>query len=334
MPKNLESIIKPDELQILLNKFDNYDITFPLYSKKYFIKVSVSDENYEIRLNKDYLNTNFNESDDCYLELPNNQDVIECLLASGCISYSNISDFNKKYNIIYKNINKKFYFAVDTNILYHKFISSSFLKDNTIIIAPTIINEIESSMNFKYYPNLIQRIKKLAKCNRHLLTELKNRRRKKSRKAAYLALNELHNLNTYKIESKKSISFGYERNDLNIVLELKNYERETDNMIILLTADRAMIDFCKVENLDYFIFQYPNNINIDKCLPSQFRSLIFNLAVVFGVIKLNSTYIFGEFLNKNNLDDLKIRFLNNNLYDQFLKDLHVCRKLKKLNFDF
>ncbi len=332
-----ETIINPPELQILLNKFDDYSISFPAFSKDTILTATPFNDCYKIKVNDNYFDSDrdglniFN--DIYYSEIPNNQDFLECLLSSNCITYPNVGDF-EYIRKSYKNIHKKVYFAVDTNILYHRFISFSKLKEEKIVLAPTIKDEIESSINYKYNREEINEIKKIVRYNKNLFDEFRNRRIKKSRKAAYLALNELKLLNILNIDSVKIEQENYEQNDLKIVRELKAFENDSGALVVLLTADRAMVDFCRIESLDYFNFDYPNTFNINTCSAQQFRSLIFNLAVVFGFIKLNSTIIFGEFSGKHELDNLKIRFLNKNLYNKFEKDLSICRKLEKLNFDF
>lgn len=59
-------------------------------------------------------------------------------------------------------------------------------------------------------------------------------------------------------------------------------------------------------------------------------SLIYNLAMVFGVVRLNSVVVFGEFRGKKSIDELKLRFLDEKLFERFEKHLRICRRLMKL----
>lgn len=61
------------------------------------------------------------------------------------------------------------------------------------MIAEDVKNEIEAAMNYKYRHQHLMGIMKETK-NDHLLKELANRRVKKARKAAYIALKEFEAL--------------------------------------------------------------------------------------------------------------------------------------------
>ena len=331
--KPLELTIEINELQILLNKFEDYDCTFPVFPQFKLFKAFPVDSGYEIRLDHldfDQFYTGFN---DMNLEFPVYNDFKECFLASGCISYDNTDQFTKKYNMS-NNFHKKPYLALDTNILYHRFISFSPYSDQKVLVSPTILQEIEHSINFKYNPSQIQELKKVIKVRKHLFNELTNCRVKKSRKAAYFAMNEWKTINSIKVDPINYNSNAYERNDLKIIKEFKNFQKETETSVIVLTADRTMIDFCIMEDVEYFLFYYPQKINIDQVSAHKFRNLIFNLAAIFGFIQLNSTIIYGEYQGKKGYNTLKIRFLDKKIFQAFNKDLQICRSLNKLNLEF
>ena len=61
--------------------------------------------------------------------------------------------------------------------------------------------------------------------------------------------------------------------------------------------------------------------------------LVYSLAVVFGVIRLNSTVIFGEFKGKSRHEELKLRFLDEKMLEEFERDLRVCRRLMALGIE-
>ena len=94
-----------------------------------------------------------------------------------------------------------------------------------------------------------------------------------------------------------------------------------------------MADLCEAQGVEYFHFIIPHAVDAERCNANNFINLIFNLACVFGVIKLNSIVIFGEFKGKNKLDELKLRFLDEKLYERFEKHLRICRRLMKLGIE-
>jgi len=61
--------------------------------------------------------------------------------------------------------------------------------------------------------------------------------------------------------------------------------------------------------------------------------LIYNLAMVFGVIRLNSVVVFGEFRGKSRIDELKLRFLDEELHRNFERHLRICRRLIGLGIE-
>jgi hypothetical protein len=52
--------------------------------------------------------------------------------------------------------------------------------------------------------------------------------------------------------------------------------------------------------------------------------------MVFGVIRLNSVVVFGEFKGKKKIEELKLRFLDNEFWKSFEKHLRICRRLMEL----
>jgi len=320
-------------LQILINKFEICRISYPIFPQFHLLEAHAEDIGYQIRINEPDFNGFIQEFDNFQSEIPNYNDFKECFLASSCIKYKNLDDFKKKCNY-YENMHQKVYFALDTNILYHCFISSSFLKNHKVLIPPTVKEEIMASMNYKFTLTQIEELKSNVPFQSHLLNELKNRRMKKSRKAAYLAKNELNKINTIEAEPITYKPSSYEQNDMKIVKELKNFKNQTGALVILITADRLIVDFCEMENIDYFLFEHPDKIEVLNCSAEIFRSLIYNLAVMFGFIQLNSVIIFGEFRNKKRAEELKLKFLNDKFQEEFQKDLRICRRLIALNIEF
>ena len=85
------------------------------------------------------------------------------------------------------------------------------------------------------------------------------------------------------------------------------------------------------EGLEYFYFDRPYMLEATTCTAPAFRRLLFNLAAVFGFIGCNGTTIFGEYGGKgNDLDELKVRFRDDEVCRENSRELWICRQLSAL----
>ncbi|KXA99625.1 hypothetical protein AKJ40_02710 [candidate division MSBL1 archaeon SCGC-AAA259M10] len=202
-------------------------------------------------------------------------------------------------------------------------------------IVNTVKYETGVSMNYKYSGPDIRGIKDSASCQPRLLNELSNRRKKKSRKAAYLAKREYKKFGGMEIPVVKESTNDKEKNDRTIVKSLSKYERKNDVRTVLLTADTQMADICEMESVDRFYSKYPEDYSLNECSYHEFLKLVFDLSVTFGLVKLNSVVIFGEFGGKgpDEPDKMKLKVLNEKLFKKFEKHSKICRELSELNIE-
>jgi hypothetical protein len=249
--------------------------------------------------------------------------------------YKNIGEFKKRLKS-YRGMKKTVKFSLDTNMLYQGFISNyGLVKPSEIVIVDIVLKEIRASLNMKYKPNDIEYLKKKARYQKPLLDELRNKRTKKSRKAAYLASREYQFLTDGIADVVKAVDSGKAKegeNDRIIVSTLMEFDKKSPTLPVLLTADDAMVDLCETDGLEYFKFDMPYEIDDTSCTYPQLNELLFNLAAVFGLIKMDSIITFGEFNEKtsNRPNEMKLRFLNEEFYDCFNQDLNICRKILEL----
>lgn len=332
-----EEVVTSDELQILLNLVDEISVMYPLYPHFQPFEAVPENGGYRLKIMQGRADFERYQSHFDHLadEMPSYADFQECLLAGGVISYQNLQEFEEMLKS-YRNLKKRVYFCPDTNVIYHRFItSSSLFKPAEILLVETTREEIEASLNMKYTPALISEMKRMAKYQNFLLDEFLNRRMKKSRLAAYIAMKEYREIRklAIEIEGVESSADDKENNDYIIVKTLRRFEKERFAMPVLLTADRQMADICEAEGIEYFHFSIPHAVDADYCSCRSLIDLIYSLASVFGVIRLNSVVVFGEFRGKNRYDELKLRFLDDRLYDDFSKHLRICRRLMKLGIE-
>jgi len=332
-----EIIITKDELHILLNMEDEISIMYPFYKHFHLLTAKPEEEGYMLKVfaGEYDFDKEVERFDHFAKEMPGYADFLECLVSSGILKYKNEEDFMEKVKH-YRNLAKRVYFCPDTNVIYHRFISnSSLFKQNEIVLVDTVKAEIEAALNFKYNPHQVSEIKNLVKFQEFLLDEWVNKRMKKSRKAAYIALREYRNVRdlAVEIEGVEESTNDSEQNDRIIIKSIKRFEKERDCLPVLLTADVSMVDLCELEGVEYFLFECPHVISADHCTAEQMLELVYCLAVIFGVIRLNSIVVFGEFKGKSRHEELKLRFLDDKMVEEFDRDLRICRRLMDLGIE-
>ena len=327
--RELSEVIEKPELQVLMNVLGEMRVSYPLYGLQ-LLRAKPSERGYRVTVTVN--RREFNEKVPEFLanELPTYTDFYECFISAGILRYSNIGEFLQNLEL-YERLKKGVAFAPDTNLFYHRFISSFRPLDGyQIVVAEGVKKEIENAMNYKYRRRELDEMRRAVQ-NSSLLREFSNRRTKKSRKAAYIALKEFEALKS-RIIIAESVKEQAHNNDEIIVKSLKRYDNMTPTLLVFLTADIAITDVAEMEGLEYFLFEYPReNLGRHEVSAYQLRTLLFNLAAVFGVIETNRILIFGEFGGKQGLNELKVIFpAENRTYHEFEFHLKLSRKLMEM----
>ncbi len=322
-------VINKQELQILMNVLGELRVNYPFYDLE-LLKAEPAEEGYRVVVTVDRRRFNERVPEHLYSELPTYTDFYESFMSAGILRYDNVGEFLQNLEL-YERLKKGVAFAPDTNIFYHRFISSFKPLDGyQIVVAEGVKKEIEDAMNYKYRNRQLEEIGREVQ-NRSLLREFSNRRTKKSRKAAYIALKEFEALKS-RIIIAEDVKEPTHNNDERIVKSLKRYDRMTPTLLVFLTADIAVTDVAEMEGLEYFLFKYPReSLGRHNVTAYQLRTLLFNLAAVFGVIEVNRILIFGEFGGKQGLNELKVVFpADNRAYHEFMFHLKLSRKLMRV----
>ncbi len=327
--RETSEVIEKPELQILMNILGEMRVSYPLYGIE-LLRAKPIESGY--RVNVTVSRNEFNSRVPEFLanELPTYTDFYESFISSGIIRYDNVDEFVQNLEL-YERLKKGVAFAPDTNIFYHRFISSFRPLDGyQIVVAEGVKKEIENAMNYKYRSRQLEEIGREVQ-KRSLLREFSNRRTKKSRKAAYIALKEFEALKS-RIIIAEDVKEPTHNNDERIVKSLKHYDNMTPTLLVFLTADIAVTDVAEMEGLEYFLFKYPReSLGRHDVSAYQLRTLLFNLAAVFGVIEVNRILIFGEFGGKGGLNELKLVFpAENRTYHDFIFHLRLSRKLMEI----
>ncbi len=332
-----DEIIHVDELQILLNILGEVRVSYPLYEGDLLVaRPQGAGYALDICVERETVSAWQEPFGSASGELPSFSDLLECLLASGIIGYDNQAAFEETVTA-YHRLKKDVFFGLDTNLFYHRFASRCpAISPAQYLIVDTVRDEITFAINHKYSAEKIAEIAGHAPGHAELIGELENKRTKKSRKAAYLALREYRSIRdrATEIASPGQHSHRNAENDLNIARALRRFEEERYALPVLLTADIYMADLCDAEGIEYFFFERPYAIGTSFCSPEGFREFLFSLAATCGFIRCNDIYILGEYGGKGNvLEDLKLRFDDDRAGEEFRRELTICRKLMELGIE-
>ncbi|WP_292366669.1 MULTISPECIES: hypothetical protein [unclassified Methanoculleus] len=329
-----DAVIRENELQILINSLDEVRVSYPLYEGDILVaRPEGTGFRLELPATRQTFRDWLTEYEPVSAELPSYADLQECMFASGIARYVNQAAFDAML-ASYRQLKKAVFFGLDTNLFYHGFASNNPGIDHaSYLIVDTVRDEIAYAINRKYPAKMIEEMTAQAPDCREYIAELENKRMKRSRKAAYLALKEYRSVRdrATEIASPDPHTHLSEENDRNIVRALRKFEEERYALPVLLTADIYMADLCMAEGLEYFYFDRPYRLEATTCTAPAFRRLLFNLAAVFGFIGCNGFTLFGEYGGKgNDLDELKVRFRDDETYHAFTRELEICRRLAAL----
>ncbi|WP_292517746.1 hypothetical protein [Methanoculleus sp.] len=332
-----DTVIRENELQVLLNSLDEVRITYPLYEGDLLVaRPEGTGYSLELPASRETFQGWLAGYEPIAAELPNYADFLECMLASGVARYANQAAFDSML-VSYGQLKKAVFFGLDTNLFYHGFASNNpGINHTSYLIVDTVRDELAYAINRKYPAKMIEEMTARAPGSREFIGELENKRMKRSRKAAYLALKEYRTIRdrATEIASPGPHTHLTEENDRNIVRALRKFEEERYALPVLLTADIYMADLCMAEGLEYFYFDRPYRLETTTCTAQGFRRLLFNLATVFGFIGCNGFAVFGEYGGKgNDLDELKVRYLDDETCRDFTRELTICRQLQKLSIE-
>jgi hypothetical protein len=323
-----------DELQILINLLSEIRVSFPLYDGDLLVaRPSGGGFLLDLPSGREDFQAWLSRYEPIAEELPSYSDLLECMLSCGIIRYENQAAFDEMLTS-YRILKKDVLFGLDTNLFYQCFAANTpAINPSSYLIVDTVRDEITYAINHKYPARKIGEMAACAPKHKHLIEELENKRTKRSRKAAYLALREYRSIRdrATEVASPGVHTHLKEENDRTIVRALRRFEDERYALPVLLTADIYMADLCEAEGLEYFYFQRPHIIGATSCTASALRQLLFTLAAVFGFVSCNGHIVFGEYGGKgNDLDELKVRMEDGEGFLELRREVTICRQLRAL----
>jgi hypothetical protein len=356
-----ELVLSRKELQILTNSIHRGDkryihVSYPFYGTELFtldvskpeLKDIVRADAFDwTRSTKKPLDRSFSAD-----ELPSYTDLKNCLRSSGFLGYRNEEEIARRLLELREDAmdpNRRprpVFVAVDTNILYDMFLSrhlplSDKLSERTVeardfryALSEIVRTEIDSRITHKYSKDELQGLAAVVS-HPELLKEFSNGSGRRER-IAKLAYNEMTYLLTElkALRIKGTAAKGKELNDIEIAQSYKAWARSGDYDVLLLTADRDMVNHAGTGELMTLQlelpFEVPEHARID---PWRLSDLLYDLTVVFGVISLDNEDItlLGEWGGKSSADysneHVKIRFGDEAKFPEVLKQVMLCRRI-------
>jgi hypothetical protein len=327
------------ELQILFNILgDHLTVEYPLYDFELFIaKPQGAYYEFDTRGKKKEFDLSISSYPDCNDELPGYQDYVDCMLSSGVINYDNQDKFDRLFEQI-RNWpkTKRACFCPDTNIFYHRFFSNfRKINANEVVLIETTEQEIKAAHSHKYDQKTINTLRNLNISRKKLFDEIINGRTKKARRAAYLAQEEYRKIKFNPLQILSGVGESKPDNEYNdsiIVKTASQAKQDRYEFLYLLTADAGVAHRCQDSQLSYFLFDVPLDSSSVRCSNHAFCEFVYDLARVFGFIKLNSVVLFGEFCNKHlaEPDQIMVEIPNEKLFTEVEKHQKICRGLSAL----
>ncbi|GEM_PF-401005 len=333
------SKIHYEELNVLVNLISErrWIIKYPLYDF-HLVNVEKADDGYRLEVkNTDKFDDAISDFGRFRGEVPNYYDLRSAMMSSGILKIANLDQVKEDIER-YEKAKNGVRFALDTNMLYHNFVRNHpFIDAEKVVLVDTVKEEIKNMSNKKYSKSQMQALKGHALKYKELLDELWNRRVKRSRKAS-LALRDwiyLLDNDARVIEAVGESSSKEGRSDQIIVESLKEHDDNISQFTVLLTADDALIDLCKMESLEYIKCDIEHEVSSVDCEYRHLRNLLYDMANMFGFIKFGPVIIYGVYrgYTSNEPDVLKVKTQNTKLHEGLEKELETCRKLKELEIE-
>ena len=355
-----ELVMSRKELQILTNAVYRGDtryvhVSYPFYDMELFtldmekpeLKSIVRPDAFDwARNSKKPLDRSVNAD-----ELPSYNDLRNCLLSSGFLSYKNEREITDRLLTLREDsrdpnkMPRPVFIAVDTNILYDRFLSRHLpLSDSTgrsvqagdfrYVVSEIVLLEIDSKVTHKYSRDEIRALGQVFS-HPELLQEFSNGSGRRTR-VAKLAINEMEYLLTElrALRIKGTAARDKEKNDIEIAQSYKHWARSNDYDVVLLTADEDMVTHARAGELMplqlEIPFQVPEHARID---PWKVSDLLYDLALTIGVISLDNEHVllYGEWGGKSSTDyaqeRVKVVFTGDGKYEAVSKQLDICRKV-------
>ncbi len=334
-------IIGPEEIGILLNTDAlngavEIDVSYPPYQQRLFTlnlaDFSITDV--ISRKSMDAMKRKHARSEFLRRDLPDYHDLLDAFISSAVLDFENRAEIEENFDLLRRAVSdrtiyvKPVFIGIDTNIAYYRVISRRFRNHFKYVISNIVVEEIDARIHTKYSGKMIRELEGLPYS--HLFREFSNGSVKDARKAKN-ALNEIQHiinvLDAFRI-GKSTDTVDKEVRDREIARQYSEFSNEINAEVVLLTADKDMVYHAQAEQMSSIFFKLPHQIPGSlKATPAAVNSLIYDLTLIFGMVKVGSHFLLGEWHGKSGEDYIaeRIRVYNPSREDAL--HVNICRRI-------
>ncbi len=332
-------IIDRNEIYVVLNEYaldgrTKISIEYPPFNLKLFTlhmrKMKIEDIVSEKKFES--LHKKFGKNEFMRRDLPGYRDLMDVFISSGVVDFENRNEIEENFKLLREASEdrtiyiKPVFIGIDTNMAYYRIISRRFQNHFKYVISRIVIDEIDAKIHTKYTGRMLYRYQSLPYGN--LMMEFANGSPKDARKAKN-AMNEIYYL-TNKLDAfitgQGTETKDKEIRDREIVESYRKFSDEINAEVVLLTGDKDMMFHAQAQQLSAIYYKLPHNLTMDEDIDSQKISyLLYDLAAIFGIIKVNNTVILGEWRGKSSEDYFNERLKIHKSDVDYEKDVEICR---------
>lgn len=265
-------------------------------------------------------------------ELPDPHDMLDIFISSTVADFENRDEIEENFDLLRRAVNEKtmyvkpVFIGIDTNIAYYRVISRRLKNHFKYALSNIVVGEIDAKIHSKYSGREIRELSQLPYGK--VMNEFVNGSVKESRKAKN-AMNEIYHL-TNRLDAfiigKRSETLDKEVRDREIVRQYSKFSDEINAEVILLTADKDMVFHAQAEQLSSIYFKLPHSYQDSYIIdPQSISYLIYDLTLVFGIIKIGDDILLGEWRGKTSEDYFNEKLKLYNTPEDVAKDLKICR---------
>ena len=334
-------IIRKNEIYSVLNRYMidekfHIEVVYPPFESRLFT-LDMTDFRVEgiIDLRKfDKIRRQYATTDFLRHDLPDFHDFMDVFLSSGVLRFENQTEIDENFELLKKTVDdhtiyiKPIFLGIDTNIAYYRAISRRFRNHFKYVVSSIVVEEIDVRIHSKYSSKMIRDFEGLPYY--HIMHEFSNGSVKEARKAKN-AMSEvqhiINRLDAFRI-GRTTETKDKEIRDREIAHEYRKFSDEINAEVILLTADKDMVFHAQAEQLSSIYFKLPHHLNGEYHIdPLVIPNLIYDLTLIFGILKVGNTILLGEWHGKSSDDYFgeKIRIYNAD--SATVKDINICRRV-------
>ncbi|HEQ78808.1 MAG TPA: hypothetical protein ENN76_00920 [Euryarchaeota archaeon] len=278
-------------------------------------------------------------------------DMKDSFMKAGVLPYQNFHDVKLSLEKVLNETDdrslhpKNPVLALDTNILYNRFVSRSmdFIGANRkvgrgdfkYVISTLVREELDSQIVKKYYPQSISEMEK--RYNRgEIAKEFSNGSARNNRKAKDAIVEMRHvirDLGASIADFREERPKDKEVMDRAIVKSYLDFQNDTGTRVILLTCDQDMAFHASNAGLPSIVISIPYHVpNHLRMNPKRWARVLHSLAIGYGIIEIRGVAtLYSEWRGKDHnsyeREEVKVYIEDKKMYDKVARWLKLSLQM-------